>query len=135
MHKYSWQFLNIILAMKRMSFWLTNISNRNVSLSDLNLTVRAFSSVNLMDNRHYSYTQEELDKSVKSGSLFKKRNLLKVRGVAPEIIKMNVSILNEALIPSRERSLLSIKEEYYEELSVSDEEFANQNSDLIDDKI
>ena len=121
--------------MKRMSFWLTNISNRNVSLSDLNLTVRAFSSVNLMDNRHYSYTQEELDKSVKSGSLFKKRNLLKVRGVAPEIIKMNVSILNEALIPSRERSLLSIKEEYYEELSVSDEEFANQNSDLIDDKI
>ena len=135
MHKYSWQFLNIILAMKRMSFWLTNISNRNVSLSDLNLTVRAFSSVNLMDNRHYSYTQEELDKSVKSGSLFKKRNLLKVRAVAPEIIKMNVSILNEALIPSRERSLLSIKEEYYEELSVSDEEFANQNSDLIDDKI
>jgi hypothetical protein len=55
--------------------------------------------------------------------------------VAPTIIKMDVSMSNEALIPSRERSVLSIKEEHYEELSVSDEEFANQNSDLIDDKI
>jgi len=118
-----------------MSFWLTNISNRNVSLYDLNLTVRAFSSVNLMDNRHYNYTEEQLEKSAKSGSIFKKRNLLKVRSVAPTIIKMDVSMSNEALIPSRERSVLSIKEEHYEELSVSDEEFANQNSDLIDDKI
>jgi hypothetical protein len=126
---------NIILVMKKMSFWLTNISNRNVSLYDLNLTVRAFSSVNLMDNRHYNYTEEQLEKSAKSGSIFKKRNLLKVRSVAPTIIKMDVSMSNEALIPSRERSVLSIKEEHYEELSVSDEEFANQNSDLIDDKI
>lgn len=120
--------------MKKKSFWLTNLCNRNVSLADLNVTIKAFSSVNLLDNRHYSYTLEELEKSAKSGLIFKKRNILSVRKVPPVMIKMNIPIVQEAIIPSRERSVLVIKEENYEELSVSDEEFANQNADMIDNK-
>lgn len=113
------------------SFWLTNISNRNISLADLNLTIKAFSSINLLDNKHYQYNLKQLEKSEQQGSIFKKRNRLKVRKVAPEILKMNVPFIKETYIPSRERSVLEIKEEEYEELAISDEQFAKDNADII----
>jgi hypothetical protein len=121
------------------TFWLTNVSNRNVSLTDLNLTVKAYSSINLLDKKHYQYTLEEIQKSVTSGSVFKKRDKLTVRKVAPEILKANVPLLRETFIPSRERSVFAIKEENYEELMVdnenqkaSDEQFARDNADIIE---
>jgi hypothetical protein len=110
-------------------FWITNISNRNVSLTDLNLTVKAFSSVNLLDNKHYEYSLEQLQKSANNGSLSKKRDKVVVRQLAPQIIKKNTSFDHESAIPTRERSLYSIKEEHYEELAVSDEDFAKDNAD------
>ncbi len=114
------------------TFWVTNISNRNVSLADLNLTIKAYASVNLLDMRHYQYKIEQLKTSVESGSIFKKRDKIIVRKVAPEVLKANVPLTRETFIPTRERSLLSIKEENYEELNVSDEEFAKDNADTAD---
>ena len=114
------------------TFWVTNISNRNVSLADLNLTIKAYASVNLLDMRHYQYKIEQLKTSVESGSIFKKRDKIIVRKVAPEVLKANVPLTRETFIPTRERSLLSIKEENYEELNVSDEEFAKENADTAD---
>jgi hypothetical protein len=110
-------------------FWITNISNRNVSLTDLALTIKALSSVNLLDNKHYNYSLEQLQKSASSGSLSKKRDKLVVRQLAPTIIKKNIIFDRESMIPTRERSLYSIKEEHYEELAVSDEDFAKENAD------
>lgn len=114
------------------AFWVTNMSNRNVSLADLNLTIKAFTSVNLMDTKHYSYTQEQLDHSVLIGSIFNKKDKIVVRKNAPEVIKMNIPMLAETYIPSRERSIYSIKEEYYEELDMSDEAFAEENADMVE---
>lgn len=114
------------------AFWITNISNRNVSLSDLNLTIKAYSSINLLNKKHYNYTLEQLIKSRDSGSIFNKRNKIKVRQIEPEIIKMNAPTLAETYIPSRERSIYSIKEEKYEELMMSDEAFAEENASLIE---
>jgi hypothetical protein len=121
------------------TFWVTNISNMNVSLADLNLTVKAYSSVNLLDKKHYYYTQEQLTKSVESGSIHKKRDKIIVRKVAPEILKANVPLTRETFIPTRERSLLAIKEENYEELTLSEEDqkksdemFAKENADTAD---
>lgn len=116
------------------SFWVTNISNMNVSLADLNLTVKALSSANLLDKRHYQYTLEQLTNSFKSGSLFKKRDKIIVRKLAPEVLKMNIPFSRETFIPSRERSVLVIKEENYEELNVSSAEqdliaYAKDNAD------
>lgn len=111
------------------TFWITNLTPMNVSLADLNLTVKAFSSVNLLDKKHYSYTLEQLQKSVESGSLHTKRDRIAVRKIAPEILTANIPLLRETFIPSRERSVLTIKEEKYEELNVSDEEFAKDNAD------
>lgn len=118
------------------TFWVSNISNRNVSLADLNLTIKAFSSVNLLDKKHYQYTSDQLTKSVESGSIFKKRDKIIVRKVAPEVLKANVPLTRETFIPSRERSVLSIKEENYDELNLSDEEFAKENADIasLDEK-
>lgn len=113
-------------------FWVTNISNRDVSLADLNLTIRAFTSINLL-GRRYHYTLEQLNNSVASGSIFKKRNKIFKRSVPPTLINMNVTGVDEnAIIPSRERSVLDIKEEKYEELSVSDEDFAKESAELSD---
>lgn len=121
-----------IMKKEAPTFWVTNISPMNVSLADLNLTIKAFSSVNLLDKRHYTYSAEELYKSFESGSLFKKRDRIVVRKVAPEVLKANVPFTRETFIPSRERSTLVIKEENYEELNVSDEEFANANVDIVE---
>lgn len=110
-------------------FWLTNISNRNVSLADLALTVKAFTSVNLLDAKHYSYTRDQLEKSAKTGSLFKKRHFLKVRKNAP--IQQNADMLidRDAIIPTRQRSVLDVKEKNYEELNITDEQFVEEISE------
>ena len=117
-------------------FWVTNVSNRNVSLTDLNLTIKAFSSVNLMDIKHYDYTREQLEKSASSGSIFLKKRMLVVRKEAPIVIETSVSMSRETFIPGRQRSTLNIKEEQYEELRVEseqhaeEEKFAAENADL-----
>ena len=113
-------------------FWITNFSNRNISLSDLNLTVMAFSSINLLDDRHYSYSKEQLLKSEKGGSLFNYRKKIAVRS-APPVIPDNKILFNQAgVIPGREKSTYSIKEEKYEELNMSDEVFAAEHADIAD---
>jgi hypothetical protein len=117
---------------KSKSFWVTNICNRNVSLADLNLTIKAFSSVNLLDNKHYNYTIEQLERSSLNGSLSKKSKIIAIRKVEPEVMRPNVPQLNETYIPSRDRSIFTIKEEKYEELNFSDEDFANQNAELAE---
>lgn len=112
------------------SFWVTNISVMNISLSDLNVTIKARSSVNLLDKKHYSFTTEQLLQSSKSGSIFKKRSKVLVRQIAPEVDVKKILFNKDETFPSRDRSLLSIKEENYEELSLSDTEYADQNADL-----
>ena len=118
--------------MKKEFFWITNISNMNVSLADLNLTVKPFISINLLDNKHYSYTKEQLIKSSQKGSIFNKRNKIFVRQVMPTENKSNILYNENGIIPSREKSVFIIKEEKFEELDVSDETFAADNADTAE---
>lgn len=110
-------------------FWVTNLTNMNVSLADLDLTIKPFTSVNLLDSRHYDFTLEQLEKSYASGSLYKKRDRIVKRKVEPEVLQANLPILKETFISTRPRSILEIKEEKYEELETTDEEFANDNAE------
>jgi hypothetical protein len=113
------------------AFWVSNISNRNVSLGDLALTIPAFSSVNLMDTRHYHYTLEQVTKSAVSGSIFAKRNKILIRHAAPIIIQeKKLNIPNN--IPSRGRSTFEIKEEKYDELITTDDEWEEENFETAD---
>jgi hypothetical protein len=117
---------------KQKDFWVTNISSRNVSLADLNLTIKAYSSVNLLDTKHYDYTLQQLEQSKSSGSIAAKKDKIKVCPGAPQVTKMNVPFIQETYIPSRERSTYIIKEEYYEELNLSDEQFAEENAEIAE---
>lgn len=125
---------------KEQTFWVTNVSPMNVTLADLALNIKAFSTVNLLDNRHYKYTLEELLKSKESGSLFKKRDRIIVRHVPPPDPEKNkVPVVYGAIIPDRTRSLFQIEEQEYDELKVSeddqkkqDELFAKENADLAE---
>lgn len=70
--------------MKKREFWITNISRtRDVSLGDLRLTIKIGESRNLLDSKHYHYTEEQVEKSAVSGSIYAKRNMIKVRDVRP----------------------------------------------------
>ena len=113
-------------------FWVTNISNMNVTLTDLAINIPAYRTVNLMDTKHYQYNLDQLQKSATSGSIFKKRNKIIVRKTAPEIHKEEKPINRQSIIPSRERSVLEIKDEKYEELQITNEEFADENSELAE---
>jgi hypothetical protein len=123
-------------------FWVTNISTKNVTLSDLALNIKALSTVNLLDKKHYNYTLEQLTSSKTSGSLFNKRDKILLRLSAPPVEKKEkMPILHHAYIPSRQKSLFEIKEVKYDELEVADEkalqqqmdeQYANENAELAD---
>ena len=114
-------------------FWISNISNRNVSLSDLYISVPAMSTINLLDTKHYPFTLEQLQKSASEGSLFRKRNMIVVRKVGPYSTNIihDIQLDTSSPMPQRSHSAYEIKEEKFEELEVSDEEFAEQTADSI----
>lgn len=114
---------------KQTEFWVSNISDRNVTLRDLALSVKARSHVNLLDSRHYSYTLEQLQTSAESGSLYAKQRLLKVREVPPpEPVKigLNKSKLPLFMADNPLFSRLVIEEPQYEELEVDETEFIDE---------
>ena len=124
-------------------FWVTNISKCDVSLADLKLNIRRGTRKNLLDPKHFSYTLEALEKSRTSGSLYAKRDKIKVSYIAPEpavkpgvyiakiftsgtpeIIGKNVVVSEPRLTTAR--SQLKIVEKEYEELVLSDEKYAEE---------
>lgn len=82
------------------SFWITNISNRDVMLYDLNYTIPALSSVNLMSN-NFNYSQEYLEKSLKQGSLFIKKDKVVKRKLPPERQICKIEVDRSPAIPSK----------------------------------
>jgi hypothetical protein len=110
------------------TFWITNISDRNVTLGDLNVSIKSFTSADLLDNKHYPHlTLEMLEKSETNGSLFRKSNMVVHRKVPPTLPKKTQILMTNDAIPSREHSILQIKQENYEELNITDEQYlANQ---------
>ena len=57
-------------------FWVFNISKRDVSLGDLNLTIKSKSCVNILKNSQITY--EQAVKSSVNGSLFLKRDMIHI---------------------------------------------------------
>lgn len=117
-------------------FWVSNVSDRNVTLRDLAISIKARSHVNLMDSRHYSYELEQLEKSAESGSLHAKRHLLRVRKVPPpdSIVpgiyksKKPMFLANNPLM-----SRLVLEEPKYEEFQISETDFINELTDIDDE--
>jgi hypothetical protein len=126
--------------MKRITepeFWVTNITKRNVCLSDLRLVVPAYRSWNLLDSRHFSYNIDILLKSAESGSLFKKNSMIKVRQFAPEpIVKPGIYVSPAPLFIKKlsQQVMITLEPEpKYDDLDFDmerEEDLANELSDL-----
>jgi hypothetical protein len=112
---------------KEHEFWVTNISTqKDISLADLRLTLRRGRSVNLLDKKHYSYTLEQLQESAKSGSIYKKSNVVKIRDLPPVVMARRIDIEKNrrVLVPARNK--VEMEEKYYEELDFDDETDAEE---------
>lgn len=111
-------------------FWIVNISNKDISIDDLYLTIRAKTSINLLDSKHYYFTWDQVFKSITSGSIFKKRNKIFIRKIPPKFEQIKLQVDEISVIPCRSKSIYEVKEEKYEELNVTDEQFVEENLDL-----
>lgn len=131
--------------MGKREFWIINTSTtRDVSLGDLRLTIRRGESRNLLDSRHYSYTEEQLEKSAKTGSIYAKRNVIKIRDIRPSpvitpgkyVTKGNRITRLETKVP-----VVKIEEPHYDDIDFlndmpgdSDEKFAMDDANFtVDD--
>ena len=111
-------------------YWITNITylngkkNRmNILLADLQIMIRSGESKNLLDKKHFSYTLDQINKSAESGSLYKKRDKIKIRKVAPKVIVVpGVYLVDMPNFIKPLRSQVEIIEPKYEELEISAEE-------------
>jgi hypothetical protein len=114
---------------KKTEFWISNLSDKNVCLRDLALTIKARTNVNLLDSKHYSFNLEQLEKSAENGSLHAKSHLLRVRKVPPpEPLKTGLHISRKPLFMSQNPlfSKVVIEEPKYEELEMSETEFIDE---------
>ncbi len=112
------------------------MSNRLISLGDLGILVQPYQSINLLDPKHYFFTEEQIQASLKNGSLYKRSDKIVVRKIPPPKVYKGPSPIgldtkNE--YPSKIRSLLEHKEFNYEEMQVTDDEYARENADLADE--
>jgi len=114
------------MTSKNKELWITNLSKVDVSLADLNVTIRSFASVNLLDSRHYSITETQANASIKSGSIYKKRDKIRVRVAAPPPAPAITILQQETSLPSRARSGIPKLVPLYEEYNVSDEQYAEE---------
>lgn len=116
---------------KSREFWITNISKKDVRLADLSLHIPAGKNMNLLDSRHFHYTEEQLEESKNSGSLSKKSKLIKVRKVEPEPPLPGGKYVSKVPIfmKYKVRGIDDIEEPYFEELQVSEEKFADELTD------
>lgn len=115
------------------SIWITNISNKDIHISDLGLVIKSYSSIKLLNNSRLPLAEEQILKSINSGVISKKKELI-IGNNTPNQIVVQKKEISTNTIPDRSRSLKEIKEEKYEELNLSDEEYINQISEIIEDK-
>lgn len=119
-------------------FWITNVSKIDVSLGDLNFTIPSGRSFNLLDKKHFNFTLEQIQKSVESGSIFRKRDKIIIRKFAPvtgKPVKMAVVKNGQRnLQRTNRKTIIQIENKTYEELDISDEKYLEDIIDLEDDK-
>lgn len=120
---------------KDAELWITNISrNHDVSLSDLRLTVRRGQSINLFNKRHFHYTEEQIRKSIESGSIYKKSNFIKIREIPPVIINMRIDIADHRLGIIPLRKFVSLEKVEYEDLDFQDENLSKEDMEKAEEQ-
>ena len=109
------------------------MTKRLISLGDLGVLLQPYQAVNLLDRKNYpNITEGLITISLKAGALYRVRDWVRERKIPPAIkdLKGPAKIgVSEQDYPSKIRSLLEHKEFNYDEMQVSDEEYAKENAD------
>lgn len=113
-------------------FWISNISDKNVSLRDLAYSVPARKHVNLL-GKGFNFTIEQLEKSAESGSLKAKGHFIKIRSTEPPTVSIffvQKEVSKEPRFTTKQPaySLLKIEQKEFEELNDS-----NSDAQFIDE--
>ncbi|HUU87440.1 MAG TPA: hypothetical protein VMX17_06770 [Candidatus Glassbacteria bacterium] len=114
--------------------WVTNITKKDIGLSDLGVSIRSKTTLDILDCRHSYLTVEQVNKSIKYGSLGKriKQKLLILRYSEPEPINPYREVVSTVSFPNRKRSILTHEAPDFEELEFSMEDdlkFAEETAD------
>ena len=108
--------------MKKVEFWIQNRSKMNVSVRDLNITIPAGKSLDLMAHK-FNFTLDQLEASLLRGSLFSKGKILvKIFGKPQDPIEPRRG--NFAGNFNRKPNVLPVDDTVFpvfSELSISDE--------------
>ena len=108
--------------------WITNISKKDIFIQDLKYTIPARSSTNFL-GRGFKLTKEEILKSVSSGSISQKPNILKLRKIPPEksfIVKIEKSTEPSYKTQLPLRSIQKIEIPQFEEFQDSTIDFIDE---------
>lgn len=116
------------------AWWITNISDKNVCLADLAITVPAGQSWNLLDAKHFTFNIEQLALSRAEGSINAKRDKIKVGITHKQIHKIDGPELSKQPIQTRKRSAIKVEETNYDEdeWMFTDEDYASEMSQDYD---
>jgi hypothetical protein len=114
-------------------FWVNNISDKDVMLSDLRVKIPARRGLNLL-SKHYSFTYEQLKESMHSGSIHKKSAYIKVGQGPPQQAEPVQKTLSKYPIITKKRSVVKIEEPKFDEFVFSDEQFAEDMSREFDEE-
>jgi hypothetical protein len=124
--------------------WITNIStDKDVCLGDLRLTIKSGQSINLLATKKngqskFLFSRKNIDDSISRGSIFKKRDVIKVRKVAPVIFETRLDLEAESIdrsaIVNFKRKSAEIEVQEFPDLDMTEDQgeeaFAAENADL-----
>lgn len=115
-------------------FWIRNISNRNVCIGDLRLSIPPFVAINLFDTKRYRISKEDIQKSFISGSLSKKKDyIIKINNKLESIHNLNIKLSEIPILHKPRKNVVEVTQEIHDELLISDEDFAKENADFAED--
>lgn len=131
-----------MVVKKNEELWITNISKtKDISIGDLRITIRSGQSINLLTKGKngkslYNFTVKDIENSRRNGSLFQKRNVIKIREIPPVIFNHRIDIAQSSNRDSTrgKRKASEIEVIDYPDLDFEDEEslekFAEQTADM-----
>lgn len=126
---------------KEEELWITNINRfQDISLGDLSITIRRGKSINLLAKKNnglslYNLTRKQIEDSIKSGSIFKKGNHVKIRLVAPPVFTNRIEVAKTFDTSSIRtvRKPPEIENPEFPDLDIDDgsaEDFAAENAEM-----
>lgn len=127
---------------KAEELWITNISKQSISIGDLCIRIKAGQSINLLGKTkkgklRYNISTVQIEDSLKSGSIYKKGNYVKVRKVPPVLFNTQIDVANhiDKSLTRISRQPTHIEVQEYPDLDyalddMTEEEYAAENADV-----